>query len=161
MENKNLESLFRETLNQFNYSSSLYDNIDQKINSYLFLGSIILAISFESYFLNFLAHALFIVRFIFWTGVSLVVFSVYGLLSLRATRFRLPKIAEIKKMILKYPREDIRASIIDEYILIIKENFVHYKNKDNKLRRMLYFMKIGGIIIFSAIIYILVVLYFY
>ena len=155
-EEESLNALFKETLNQFNYSSRLYDNIDQKINTHLFFVSIILMVSLNNYFLNKLADINFYAQLIFWVGISLVILSIIKLFRLRSTKFRLIMLRDLKELFIKDKDKDIRKVVISKYVPIIEENFKHYQKKDSRFIKTSIISKIGGLILLSAIIYILV-----
>lgn len=158
---ENLQAIFDETLNQFNYSSNLFDNLESRANLILVSISMIFIISLSSYFLNKIDSSFLIVRLIYYSGILLNVVSFILILRVRKRLFEIIKVENLKEEFIKSPNKNFKKIVINKYIPIIKKNIENYEEKEEELRRALLFMKIGILVLLSTIIYILLMINFY
>jgi len=152
---ENLRSIFNETINQFNYSSNLYDSLESKANSLIVSISIILVIAINSYFLKILTEKSVYFNLFYYNGVIFIVFSFIHLLRIRKIKFEKINLESLQKTFIKNPNKNFTKIIIGEYIPIIKENLKNYYRKDSELRIINVTIKIGLSILIIGIIYIL------
>jgi len=156
-QDRNLEAIFQETINQFNYSSNLFDSLESKSNTIILSISIILVITLNSFFIEKLEELTFFFSVAYFIGLAFVITSFVLMLNLRKRRFKLIKIQDLKKEYLQKPNRNFHKIIIGKYTPIIQKNFKQYSNKENELRFALNIMKIGGAILIIVIIHMFII----
>ena len=157
IEDRNLSALLTETINQFNYSSNLFDSLESRSNTIIVSISIILAVVLDSYFLKKLENFSLIINLFYYIGVGFVIFSLILALNLRRRKFKKIKIEELKEKFQKNPEKDFSKVIIGKYVPVIQENIKHYHEKDRELIHALDIMKIGSTIVMLIILYIFII----
>ena len=155
---ENLNAILQETINQFNYSSALFDSLESKANTIIVAISIILAVALNSYFPEKIECFSIAINILYYLGILFIILSFVFMLKLRRRKFKLIKIEDLKKEYIEYPNKDFHKIIIGRYIPVIQENFRQYYNKDKELRFALLLMKIGGLILLITIFYIFVII---
>ena len=149
---RNLDTIFQETINQYNYSSNLFDSLESKTNTLLVSISIIFVISLNSYFLTKIENSLLIISVMYYIGMTLILISFIILLNLRKHKFKVIKIDDIKKSYIEEPNKNFQKIIINKYIPIIDENLNRYDLKNSNLMIASLFMKFGLIFIFVTFV---------
>ncbi|PIN76451.1 hypothetical protein COV17_02370 [Candidatus Woesearchaeota archaeon CG10_big_fil_rev_8_21_14_0_10_36_11] len=145
-------------MNQFNYSSALFDSLESKANTIIVAISIILAVALNSYFLEKIECFSIAINVVYYLGIFFIIFSFVLMLKLRRRKFKLIKIEDLKNEYINNPNKDFYKIIVGKYIPVIQENFRQYYNKDKELRFALLMMKIGGLILLITIFYIFVII---
>lgn len=155
-EENNLNSIFKETLNQFNYSSNLFDSLESRINTVLLSISIILIIFINSYFLERLEFLSLITKLFYSLGISYIIISFILMINSKRVKLQILRIKDLKEQFKLNPQEDFRKIIITKYIPIIDENIYYYHKKYKSLQKALLIMKIGLLILISVAIYVFI-----
>ena len=155
-ENENLNSILIETINQFNYSSNLFDSLESKSNTIIVSISIILAVVLNSYFLGRLEGVNIIANSFFYFGVAIVISSLALMLNLRRRLFKIIKIKSLRDEFIRDSNQDFRKIIIGKYIPKIRENLKNYHSKELELRIALNVMKLGSFILLISMAYIII-----
>src|SRR3989344_3485590 len=107
MDDRNLDALLTETINQFNYSSNLFDSLESKSNTLVVSISIILAIALNSYFLKKVESVNIIFNLLYYLGLVFVTIPFIFLLNIKQRKFSLTDLEWLKHEARNSPESDL------------------------------------------------------
>lgn len=147
LEKTNLETIFQETLNQFNYSNNLFDNLESKANSLLVCISIFVGVTINYIVIEEFSNYHIILKSLFISGITFKLYSLWILINLRKMKFKSIHLENLKQKIINNPKNiNYKKVLVSKYIPIIDENFENFKYKEHRVKLANFFFKCGAFI---------------